>query len=87
MGNRISIGWLHEFRHSLVVTNTFGVATSRGARLGLTWPVGIVEPPQPQTVVVGEEATFTVIMRKGRSPSLLLKGSRKSARNARMQQS
>ncbi len=46
--------------YTVVVTNTYGAITSAVATLTFLTPPTIVEPPQPVTVEVGGDATFTV---------------------------
>ena len=47
--------------YSVVVTNLYGSVTSSNAVLTVTnLPPAITKQPQPQTVVIGQDATFTV---------------------------
>jgi hypothetical protein len=55
-----SVQSTHVGTYSVVVTNVCGAVTSRLARLEIAWPPAIVQQPQPQTIVAGEDATFTV---------------------------
>jgi len=44
----------------VIVSNAYGMVTSRVAILELAWPPTIVEQPQNLTVIAGDNATFTV---------------------------
>jgi hypothetical protein len=46
--------------YAVVVSNSFGMVTSRLARLVVLAPPRIIEPPQAQTRVLGETAMFSV---------------------------
>jgi uncharacterized delta-60 repeat protein len=46
--------------YSVVVTNLYGTATSSNANLSVRQPPAITTQPQPQTVVVGQPASFAV---------------------------
>ncbi|HXU79044.1 MAG TPA: immunoglobulin domain-containing protein, partial [Methylomirabilota bacterium] len=46
--------------YSVVITNVAGTITSGNAVLSVNSPPGITTPPQPQTVIAGNSANFTV---------------------------